>query len=219
MESNRPELVRWPSARAEQRDLAMHAASILRDGGLVVFPTDTVYGIAADPLNAGAVERIFEVKKRPAEKRIALLVADPEDLDRLSSTVPDEACALARAAWPGALTIVVEAARPELGPTVALRWPDHDVPTQIIRAFGFPLATTSANVSSLPSPKTAEDVLSQLSGGYPLLIDGGPAPGGVDSTVIDCSRGPLRLLRRGALTRELLESVLGATETRRLLHE
>ena len=215
--SQTPEVVAWPSDQGTQETLIARASEILRAGGLVVFPTDTVYGIAADPLNTPAVDRIFVVKQRPAEKRIALLVAGPDDLDRLSTTVPDEARALAAAAWPGALTIVLACSRPELGPTIALRWPDHEIPTRIASALDSPLATTSANISSLPSPRTAQDVLAQLQSGYELLIDGGEAPGGVDSTVIDFSTGEPKLLRRGGLERSVIESALGVAMAAKLL--
>jgi L-threonylcarbamoyladenylate synthase len=215
--SRPPEVVTWLSGAAEQDGLLERAASILRAGGLVAFPTDTVYGIAADPLNAAAVERIFVVKQRPTEKRIALLVAGPDDLDRLASNVPGGARSLARAAWPGALTIVLACSRPELGPTIALRWPKHEIPTGISTALGSPIATTSANISSQPSPVTAQEVLAQLESGYELLIDGGKTPGGVDSTVIDFSTGEPKLLRRGALERSVIESALGIAATARLL--
>jgi L-threonylcarbamoyladenylate synthase len=215
--ARQPEVLPWPSKPAGQEALISRASNILQDGGLVVFPTDTVYGIAADPLNTSAVDRIFIVKQRPAEKRIALLVAGPGDLDQLTSHVPAPARALAEAAWPGALTIVLTCSRPELGPTIALRWPDHEIPTRIATALGSPLATTSANISSLPSPRTAQDVLAQLQSGYEMLIDGGEAPGGVDSTVIDFSAGKPKLLRRGGLERSVIESALGTEATARLL--
>jgi L-threonylcarbamoyladenylate synthase len=208
-----PSVLRWPDDPVDQETLIRRASQILADGGLVVFPTDTVYGIAADPLNEDAVERIFVVKQRPSEKRIALLVAGPDDMDALASSVPAEARSLAEASWPGALTIVLACSRPELGQTIALRWPDHEIPTRIATALGSPLATTSANISSQPSPRTAQDVLAQLPSGYELLIDGGEAPGGVDSTVIDFSAGEPKLLRRGGLERSTIESVLGADLT------
>lgn len=219
VESAPPEIKPWPTSAADQATLLQRAAGILEHGGLVVFPTDTVYGIAADPFNQAAVEQIFVVKRRPAEKRIALLVNGDTDLRRLAQHVPPAAEALARAAWPGALTIVLASAVTDLGPTVALRWPDHEVPTRLIEACGFPLATTSANISSAPSPRTAQDVLDQLTSGYALLIDGGPAPGGVDSTVIDFSTEEPRLLRRGALAREVMEAALGADAAERLLQD
>jgi L-threonylcarbamoyladenylate synthase len=218
-ESIEPRVVTWPSDSGEQIALVTEAAQTLQQGGLVVFPTDTVYGIAADPLNSDAVERIFQVKQRPSEKRIAVLVAGPEDLDQLARDIPPSARKLATAAWPGALTIVLNSARPELGPTVAVRWPDHEIPTRIIREAGFPLATTSANLSSAPSPRNAQDVLAQLATGYELLIDGGDAPGGVDSTVIDFSSTEPRLLRRGALERSVIERALGRGEAAKLLDD
>jgi L-threonylcarbamoyladenylate synthase len=216
-DAQRPTIQVWPSDPGQQAALIERAADALRVGHLVVFPTDTVYGLAADPLNEAAVEYIFVVKQRPSEKRIALLVAGSGDLDRLASSVPPSARALAEAAWPGALTIVLACSRPELGPTIALRWPDHEVPTRIAAELGSPIATTSANLSSLPSPRTAEDVVAQLPIGYELLIDGGQTPGGVDSTVIDFSSGEPKLLRRGGLERSVIEAALGADITEKLL--
>ena len=215
--SRRPDIQDWPADPGLQTELIKRAAAILRDGGLIAFPTDTVYGIAADPLNSAAVERIFVVKQRPLEKRIALLVAGPNDLEALAAHVPPEAHRLAEVAWPGALTIVLASSRPELGPTIALRWPDHEIPTRIASALGSPIATTSANISSMPSPHTAQDVLAQLESGYELLIDGGEAPGGVDSTVIDFSTGEPKLLRRGALDRYVIEAAIGTAASAKLL--
>jgi L-threonylcarbamoyladenylate synthase len=216
-ESVHPSIVDWPADSRDRAALAARAAAIIQSGGVVVFPTDTVYGIAAHPLQATAVNRIFAVKRRPEEKRIALLVGGIDDIDKLATDVPDSARTLAQAAWPGALTIVFSSLREELGPTVALRWPDHEVPLAIIRAVDFPLATTSANLSSEPSPRTAADVLGQIPLGYELLIDGGSAPGGVDSTVIDFSTNTPRLLRRGALHENILTEALGASTVRMLL--
>jgi len=212
-----PDIVQWPEAAGERQGLTERAAALLQAGSVVVFPTDTVYGIAAHPLQPQAIDRIFAVKRRPEEKRIALLVGGIDDIDKLATSVPDSARRLAMLAWPGALTIVFTSLRPELGPTVALRWPDHDIPLSIIEEVGFPLATTSANLSSAPSPRTAEDVLSQIPRGYELLIDGGLAPGGVDSTVIDFSSSPPRLLRRGALDESVLTEALGPAAVRTLL--
>lgn len=214
-----PDVVHWPESVDEQRALTARAATFLLDGGVVVFPTDTVYGIAAHPLRSEAIDRIFAIKRRPEEKRIALLVGGIEDIDKLAWDVPERARRLASLAWPGALTIVFSSLQPELGPTIALRWPDHEIPLAVIRAVGFPLATTSANISSEPSPRTAIDVLSQIPRGYELLIDGGSAPGGVDSTVIDFSSSTPRLLRRGALHENILTEALGAPAVRMLFNE
>lgn len=212
-----PVVVPWPHGSDWQEELVAQAAQYLRAGQLVVFPTDTVYGLAAHPGVPGAVDRIFEVKQRPSDKRIALLVADIAAMDTMAARVPAGARRLAKAAWPGALTIVLECARPELGRTVALRWPNHPIPVAIIRAVGSPLATTSANLSGAPSPTTAQDVLDSIPRGYALLIDGGPCPGGVDSTVIDFSGDAPNLLRRGALDRRVIADALGEQATSALL--
>ncbi|MFN0072084.1 MAG: L-threonylcarbamoyladenylate synthase [Chloroflexota bacterium] len=215
--TSQPKRVIWPDNPGIQREIIQESVEILRAGGLIVIPTDTVYGIAADPLNEEAIERIFLVKQRPAEKRIALLIADPSDLDQLSSPVPAGALSLAQAAWPGALTIVLSSARSELGPTVALRVPNHILPRLICQELGSPLATTSANISSAPSPTTPMEVTSQLPKGYGLLIDDGKTAGGVDSTVIDFTLTPPRLLRRGGLERSIIATALGEDATARLL--
>ena len=151
--------------------------------------------------------RIYELKRRPPTKQIALLVDDPAAMEELAAEVPAAARALAQRYWPGALTLVLRGH--EEGVTVAFRQPDHPVPTTLIRAVGAPIATSSANLSDLPSPRTAQDVLAQLPKGYELLIDGGPCPGGVDSTVIDLSGPVPRVLRQGALERRELEGVVG----------
>ena len=212
-----PTICKWPADPEAQESLIQRTAKILAGGGLVVFPTDTVYGIAADPLNAGrrgahfpGEATSFGEAHRPTGQRSGELGAACCKRSRGGSpTSPG--------GWPGALTIVLECSRAELGPTIALRWPDHEVPTRIAMAFDSPIATTSANLSSLPSPRTAEDVLAQLPSGYELLIDGGETPGGVDSTVIDFSSGEPKLLRRGGLERSVIARALGSEATSRLL--
>jgi L-threonylcarbamoyladenylate synthase len=198
-----PRIALWPDVAAEQDRLAQQAAAILRDGGVVVFPTDTVYGIAAMAGRDDAVARLYAVKGRPPSKQIALLIDDPEVMAELAE-VPPVALELGRRYWPGALTLVLRGRI--AGDTVAFRQPDHPVPRAVARALGWPVATTSANLSDHPSPQTAEDVLCQLSTGYELLIDGGQCPGGVDSTVVDLTGTSLKVLRRGPLD---LDELLG----------
>lgn len=216
-ESVEPRLVPWPSDPLARRTIVQQATKILDSGGLVAFPTDTVYGLAAHPLRSGAVEQLFLVKRRPLEKRIALLIAEPVQMNDLAKVVPEAARRLAELAWPGALTIVFQSKRPELGETVALRVPEHEVPIGIIASIGCALATTSANLSAEQSSTTAEAVLESLPVGYELLIDGGRCPGGVDSTVIDFSQPEPVLLRRGALDESILTAALGESSARRLL--
>ena len=175
---------------------------------VVALPTDTVYGLAAHPASERGMDALYALKQRPREKAIALLVADPGALDQLAAEVPPAARTLAERYWPGGLTVVVRSAS-DPSTTVALRMPDHTVPLQLIQRVGSPLATTSANRSSGASPRTPDDVLAQLPSGYPLLIDDGPCPAGIDSTVVDLSHAPPRLLRAGAISLAAIEAILG----------
>lgn len=190
------------------------ALSILRGGGVVAFPTDTVYGVGADPLQEEAVAALFQAKGRPAEKAIPLLLSEMSQVEAVAREVPAVAEALARRFWPGPLSMVVWA-REEVpaivragGETVALRMPDHPVALGLIGAFGRPLAVTSANLSGHPAPVTAEEVLTQLRGRIPLLVDGGQCPGGDPSTVLDLTVDPPRILRPGPIPWEEIRACL-----------
>lgn len=190
------------------------ALSILRGGGVVAFPTDTVYGVGADPLREEAVAALFQAKGRPAEKAIPLLLSEMSQVEAVAREVPAVAEALARRFWPGPLSMVVWA-REEVpaivragGETVALRMPDHPVALGLIGAFGRPLAVTSANLSGHPAPVTAEEVLTQLRGRIPLLVDGGQCPGGDPSTVLDLTVDPPRILRPGPIPWEEIRACL-----------
>ena len=181
------------------------AVSVLRAGGLVAFPTDTVYGVAAHAFLPAAVERLYVVKERPLDKAIPLLLGDVEDVDGVVREIPAVARRLIERFWPGGLTIVLPA-RSHLPAivtagtgSVALRLPDHAVPRALARALGAPLAATSANLSGQPSPRTAADVVADLGGRIALVLDGGPCPGGVDSTVVDLTVSPPRIARAGAI--------------------
>jgi L-threonylcarbamoyladenylate synthase len=204
-----PERVFWPADAEEQRLLVDRAIGLLRRGEAIVFPTDTVYGIAG--YGEAGLDRLFAVKQRPREKTIAALVADPATIDRLAEGMTEAAARLVERYWPGPLTVVLRR-RDDPEGTVGLRMPAHPIPLAIIRKLGVPLPTTSANLSGQPSPRTADDVLAQLSEGYPLLIDGGACPGGVDSTVIDLTGARPRLLRAGGLRLEQVEEILGPVE-------
>lgn len=190
------------------------ALAILRKGGVVAFPTDTVYGVGADPLREEAVMALFQAKGRPPEKAIPLLLSDASQVEAVAREVPASLAALARCFWPGPLSLVVWA-REEVpavvrarGETVALRMPDHPVALRLIGAFGRPLAVTSANLSGHPAPATAEEVLAQLRGRIPLLVDGGRCPGGEPSTVLDLTVDPPRILRPGPVTWEEVQACL-----------
>ena len=183
--------------RAEESGAITEAAAALARGELVAFPTDTVYGLAA---GHGHIKKLFVAKDRPAEKRIPVLLADAANLNA-SAIVTPIARRLAERFWPGPLTIVLTA--PRRG-TLAFRVPDHAVARQLLAASGGGLPVTSANRSGGAECHTAEEVLAQLNGRIELVLDGGPTPGGVASTVVDCSGEQLVILREGAITRDAL---------------
>lgn len=196
---------------ANSPDAISRALEILRAGGLVAFPTDTVYGIGALAFDGKAIESIYAAKDRPIEKAIPVLIADTEDMEKIGMDIPRIAYRLAVRFWPGPLTCVIpkQPTLPEAvsaTPTVGVRVPDHEVARALLRAAG-PLAVTSANISGKSSPSTAEEVLAQLDGRVALIIDGGKTPGGVPSTVVDCSGNEIRILREGPISlQELLSS-------------
>lgn len=190
------------------------AAEIVRRGGLVAVPTETVYGLAGNGLDPDAVERIYEVKGRPEVKPLSLMVPDASAMDNCCRDVPAQAKALAARFWPGPLTIVLKS-KPEIpqivragGETVGLRCPDHPLTLDLLRACGVPLAAPSANPSGEPSPKTAGDVLAYFDGKIDAVIDGGACGIGRESTIIDMARLPYRVLRHGALPEDELEEAL-----------
>ena len=194
------------------------AAEILRAGGLVAFPTETVYGLGADASNAAAVGRIFTAKGRPADNPLIVHVADAEAAIALARAVPPKARRLMQAFWPGPLTLLLpKAAHVADGvtrglPTVGVRVPDHPVALALLRAAGVPVAAPSANVSGKPSPTTAAHVLADLDARIDALLDGGPTGVGVESTVLDMTAEPPVILRPGGLSRERIEEVIGQVE-------
>jgi L-threonylcarbamoyladenylate synthase len=191
------------------------AADVLREGGVVALPTDTVYGIAVALDTPGGVERLFAAKRRPPDKGIMLLLDRLEQAGEIGAMTA-AATALAGACWPGGLTVVVpqRAERPLPAvltggtPTIGLRVPDHPAPRALARAVG-PLPTTSANVSGLPEASTADEIRAQLGDAVDLILDGGPAHGGPASTVVDCTVDPVRLLRVGAVSPQRVAAILG----------
>ncbi len=188
------------------------ALDILLSGGLVAFPTDTVYGVGALAFDGKAIESIYAAKDRPIEKAIPILIADMEDMEKVGTDIPQTAYKLAARFWPGPLTCVIpkQPTLPEAvsaTSTVGVRVPDHEVARALLRAAG-PMAVTSANISGAQSPSTAEEVHAQLNGRIPLIIDSGRTPGGVPSTVVDCSTSELKILREGPISIEELLSSL-----------
>ncbi len=197
---------------ADKDDAIPHALEILQRGGLVAFPTDTVYGVGALAFDEKAVESIYTAKDRPVEKAIPILIGGPEDLDKVTAAIPPIAAKLAARFWPGPLTLIIPK-HPKLPdvvsaePTVGVRVPDHPVSRALLTAAG-PMAVTSANISGVDSPKTAEDVNHQLNGRIPLILDGGETPGGVPSTVVNCLGTEPVILREGPITLKDIQFVL-----------
>jgi L-threonylcarbamoyladenylate synthase len=185
------------------------ALEILRAGGLVAFPTDTVYGLGALAFDQTAIESIYLAKDRPLEKAIPILIADADDLDKVADAIPALARRLASRFWPGALTVVVPKradlpAAVSATATVGVRVPDHAVARALLRAAG-PMAVSSANLSGQESPCTAEEVIRQLNGRIPLVLDGGGTRGGVPSTVVDVTGAEPVILRVGSVTLEQIK--------------
>ncbi len=190
------------------------AAALLRHGELVVFPTETVYGLGADALQTNAVEQIFTVKGRPFSDPLIVHIADEDTLTMLTPNVPPQARQLAQAFWPGPLTLILPAGPrvPELItaglPTVALRMPRHPVALALIRALGSPIAAPSANRFMHVSPTTAQHALVDLEERVPLILDGGPCEIGVESTILDlCAEVPT-ILRPGGISLEALRTII-----------
>ena len=178
---------------------------IMRGGGLVAVPTETVYGLAGNGLDEKAVAEIYEVKERPEVKPLSLMVHDAASMERYCENVPPQAYTLAKKFWPGPLTIVMKAKPcvPEIvragGETVGLRCPDHPLTLELLEKSGVPFAAPSANPSGEPSPKNADSVLKYFDGKIDAVLDGGECGIGCESTLIDLSRTPYRILRQGAL--------------------
>lgn len=187
---------------------------IIREGGLVAFPTETVYGLGADGLCEAAVAKIFEAKGRPADNPLILHIRSKHEARKLWDTVPEKAQALMDAFWPGPLTLIYTKADivPDIVTagldTVALRMPENKTARALIKAANTPIAAPSANVSGRPSPTTAQHVLEDMDGKIPLIIDGGPCEFGLESTVLSVGAQPV-LLRPGVITQSMIEAVIG----------
>lgn len=193
------------------------AVEVLKGGGLIAFPTDTVYGLAMLPWDSDAVLRLYEVKRRPSDRPIPLLLSDAGQLGRVAKPLPHFthlSRQLVTRFWPGGLTLVLPKAEivPDAvsaGPTVAVRVPDLPLARDIICGAGGVLAVTSANLSGQPNPITAQEVEEQLGDQIDLILDGGSCRAGVPSTILDCTVSPPRLLRRGAVSAAALRASIG----------
>ena len=186
-----------------------HAVDILKHGGLVVFPTDTVYGLAALPAKDEYIERLYVVKGRDSTRAIAILISSPDELDKISKLPNDMAFRLAKQFWPGPLTLIVPR-HPKLpnsmspNSTIGVRIPDHDFALNLLKMIG-PLGVTSANISGRENTNTAMEVMNQLEGRVHLVIDGGRTPGGIPSTVVDCTTTEPKILRTGPIDIEQIK--------------
>jgi L-threonylcarbamoyladenylate synthase len=179
------------------------ALKVLNDGGIIAFPTDTVYGLAAPAFSPAGIEKLYQIKDRALTKAIPILIGELAHLHLIAPDMPASAQTLAARFWPGALTLVIprSPALPEVlsaNPTVAVRMPDHTYALNLIRRSG-PLAATSANLSGQANPLSAGDVLEQLGGRVDLILDGGPVDGGIPSTIVDCAGAKPSILRQGAI--------------------
>jgi len=189
-----------------------HAVDILKNGGLVAFPTDTVYGLAALPTKTEYIESLYTVKGRESTRAIAILLSSPSELDEVSVSPGKTAVRLAEQFWPGPLTLIIPK-HPRLPdtlsphPTIGVRIPDHDLALALLTAAG-PLGVTSANISGKENSITAEEVMDQLEGKIHLVIDGGQCPGSVPSTVVDCTTPNPVILRPGPITQEEIQKAL-----------
>ncbi len=193
------------------------ALDILNRGGCVAFPTDTVYGLGARPQFQESVTRLYEIKRRESAKAIAILVAKPEDVNKIAEGVSEAARVWMNAFWPGPLTIVLplKSGLPDMlstNRTIGLRMPDHAAALQLLRLSG-PLAVTSANLSGAASATSGEEVINQLEGRIDLLLDSGRTPGGLSSTVVDCTQTGINILREGPIDAAQLQKALENAES------
>lgn len=201
------------------------AADILRHGGLVAFPTETVYGLGADALNADAAAKIYAAKGRPSDNPLIVHIADIKDVYVLAKTVPEKAIMLMEAFWPGPLTIILP--KKEIVPdgttgrlpTVAIRMPSHPVAQELIRQSGVYIAAPSANTSGRPSPTTASHVAEDMNGRIEMILDGGEVGIGIESTIVDLTGNVPTILRPGYITKTMLEQIIGAVAIDRALIE
>jgi len=197
-------------------DLLREVAEVARNGGLVAFPTETVYGLGTNAFKEDSVRRIFEVKRRPPDNPVSVLVSDPDQVEKIGR-VNDVALKLIREFFPGPITVVVDGKDiPDVVTAgtgkVAVRMPDHPIALKIVEFAGVPLATPSANVSGKPSPTSADHVLQDFMGKIDIVVDGGETGIGIESTVVDTTTAPPRIIRPGAIPPEEIERVVGKVE-------
>ena len=193
--------------------LINQAVTLLKRGGVVAFPTDTVYGVGVHPFQSEAVRKLYQIKGRPIDKPIPILVGAVGDVERVAQNLPASFFQLAEHFWPGALTLIIEAKElpPEVtagGKTVGVRMPDHPIALQLLRRFGSPIATTSANRSGAEPATSAEEVHAQLGALVDLILDGGQTFAKIASTVLDLSVSPPLIRRQGGISADELSPYL-----------
>ena len=207
----------------ENKAIIEKAGDILKNGGLVAFPTETVYGLGADALNEMAAHKIYEAKGRPSDNPLIVHITNMKDLEKVAEVIPEAAYTVAEKYWPGPLTMIFD--KTDLVPygttggleTVAVRMPNEPVARAVIDAGGGFIAAPSANTSGRPSPTTAQHVEEDLTGRIDRIIDGGAVPIGVESTILDMTVTPPMILRPGAITKEMLEELIGEVSVDRAL--
>ena len=207
----------------ENKAIIEKAGDILKNGGLVAFPTETVYGLGADALNEMAAHKIYEAKGRPSDNPLIVHITNMKDLEKVAEVIPEAAYTVAEKYWPGPLTMIFD--KTDLVPygttggleTVAVRMPNEPVARAVIDAGGGFIAAPSANTSGRPSPTTAQHVEEDLTGRIDMIIDGGAVPIGVESTILDMTVTPPMILRPGAITKEMLEELIGEVSVDRAL--
>jgi L-threonylcarbamoyladenylate synthase len=207
-------MIKTEILRAEHPIAIRHASDVLKHGGMVAFPTDTVYGLAALPYQENTIEQLFTAKGRNSSRAIAILIGEISHLTKVTNNISDQARRIIEHFWPGPLTLVLpkHPALPDIlsqNQTIGVRLPAHPIALTLLREIG-PLAVTSANLSGGENPNTAQDVQAQLGGRVHLIIDGGRSPGGVPSTVVDCTGSVLSVLRPGPISLEEIQRVLAS---------
>ena len=199
---------------APEKKKIREASSVIRRGGLVAFPTDTVYGLGVDAFNEEAISQVYRAKKRERKKPLSILISKEEELDGLVTEIPESAKVLMKKFWPGPLTLILPASNKMSkiltanSGTVGVRVPDNKIAVALIRESRVPITCPSANISGHPSPRSCEDVLKELGGKIDLVIDGGPSNSGLPSTVVDLTGGSLNILREGKISKTTLEAIL-----------